>query len=237
MNGATIPTGCGSGCSARRTRPSSGLYARRRMELFGATRDDFARGEGEERAARARQPVRALQEGGLGRRRAQRADRLRPAGPPRHLRDERRRRRARRVVPRVRAASRRQPTPCASAASRPSRRATRRRRSSSRTSRPTARPVPGGMPEHGFKESIAVRAYDEAGSAPTISIAPRSTTSRPRWSSTGTSRSACARPARPRSCCATVRRRWADASRSTRAVGSRASAKPCPPRPSPRCAS
>ena len=26
-----------------------GLYARRRMELFGATREDFARGEGEER--------------------------------------------------------------------------------------------------------------------------------------------------------------------------------------------
>ena len=37
-----------------------GLYARRRMELYGATRDDFARREGEEQPPRSREPVRAL---------------------------------------------------------------------------------------------------------------------------------------------------------------------------------
>ena len=43
------------------------LYARRRMELFGATEADFAKVRGQERQARFVQPVRALPEGLLGR--------------------------------------------------------------------------------------------------------------------------------------------------------------------------
>ena len=39
------------------------LYARRRMDLYGATRDDFAAGQGEERPARPRQPERPLPQG------------------------------------------------------------------------------------------------------------------------------------------------------------------------------
>ena len=67
------------------------LYARRRMDLYGATAGGLRRGEGEERAPRAAQPQRALPQGGLGRRRAGQRRRLRPAAPARHLRDLRRR--------------------------------------------------------------------------------------------------------------------------------------------------
>ena len=41
--GPTIPTGCGSGCSAPPTRRTSRCYARRRMDLYGATEHDFAK--------------------------------------------------------------------------------------------------------------------------------------------------------------------------------------------------
>ena len=38
----TTPTGCGSACSARPTPAYFALYARRRMDLYGATDEDFA---------------------------------------------------------------------------------------------------------------------------------------------------------------------------------------------------
>ena len=69
------------------------LYARRRMDRFGATEEDFAAGEGEKRAARARQPERPLPQGGHRRRSAGLADGRRPAAPARDLRHLRRRRR------------------------------------------------------------------------------------------------------------------------------------------------
>ena len=75
------------------------------------------------------------------------------------------------------------------------------------------------------------------GSAPTTSTWPRSTTCRRPSSSTGTRTSACAPRARPSGCSTTATPRSADASRSTRAAGWPASARPSRPRPSPRCAS
>ena len=46
------------------------LLARRRMDLYGATLEDFAAGEGQERPARPGQPERPLPQGELGRGRA-----------------------------------------------------------------------------------------------------------------------------------------------------------------------
>jgi len=63
-----------------------------------------------------------------------------------------------------------------------------------------------------LRDSIAAAAYEQAGLGPPTSTWPRSTTSPPLWSSTGTRTSACAGPARPRSSCATARPRWAGAS-------------------------
>ena len=68
------------------------LYARRRMDLYGATPEDFAAGQGQERPARAGEPQRALPQGGQRRRRAVQRRGLRPAAPARHLRHLRRRR-------------------------------------------------------------------------------------------------------------------------------------------------
>ena len=73
--------------------------------------------------------------------------------------------------------------------------------------------------------------------ARTTSTSPRSTTCRRPSSSTGTRTSASASRARPSACCTTATPPSADASPSTRAVGWPASARPSPPRPSPRCAS
>ena len=142
-----------------------GLYARRRMELFGATATTS-------RGSRSRTP-------GTGSRTRTRATRrrcrsttcsTRRSSPTRSACSTS----ARRATARPPSSSRRSttrvgtapPIRYACAASRPSRRAIRRRRSSSRTSRPTARRAPANTPEHGFKESIAVRAYDEAGLGP-----------------------------------------------------------------------
>ena len=69
------------------------LYARRRMDLYGATSDDFAQVKVKNSPPRAREPERALPQGELGRRRAREPDRRRPAPPARHLRHVRRRRR------------------------------------------------------------------------------------------------------------------------------------------------
>ena len=93
-------------------------------------------------------------------------------------------------------------------------------------------------PDRVFKDQILDAAYAEAGIGPEdLSAWPRSTTCRPRWSSTGTSTSACAPRARPRSCCAAAPPPSAAASRSTRRAGWPASARPSPPRRSPRSAS
>ena len=71
------------------------LYARRRMDLYGATDARLRRGQGQERPARPRQPQRPVPQGGHRRGGARLADRGRPAAPARHLRHVRRRRRGR----------------------------------------------------------------------------------------------------------------------------------------------
>ena len=213
-SGATTPTGCASGCSARPTRRTSGCTPRRRMELFGATRDDFARVKVKNARHGLENPNARYRKEVVDRRRARRADRLRPARPARHLRDERRR------------------APRSSSCSSTTRSAHGVDRSgarrgdldgdaelpadddrAARTSRPTARPASARCPSTASRSRSRRARTRRPGSAPTTSTAPRSTTSRPRWSSTGTSRSGCARPARPRSCSATARRRSAAASR------------------------
>ena len=95
----------------------------------GAVRRDAGRlrqGEGEERARTAsRTRTRATARRSRSTTSTRVADRGRPAAAARHLRDERRRRRGRRVEPRVRASRTASPTRCGSRRSRPSRRATR----------------------------------------------------------------------------------------------------------------
>ena len=144
--------------AARRDEPD--LLRAVRAPAHGAVRRDprgLRAGEGEERAARARQPVRRV----TARRSAiddvlDGADRLRPARAARHLRDERRcrRDRDRRSLDYARAPRRRRSGAHHGDLDGDAR-AIRRRRSSSRTSRPTPRPAPATLPAHGFKESIA----------------------------------------------------------------------------------
>ena len=178
-----------------------GLYARRRMELFGATREDFARVKVKNAQHGLRERERALPQGGHGRRRARpRRIVVRSARPARHLRDERRRGRARRELARVRARPRRRrpgarardldrhaelPADDDRAAELRDRQRGRRRRA---------------CPSTGSRSRSRRARTTRRGSGPTTSTAPRCTTCRPRWSSTGTSRSACARRARPRNC-------------------------------------
>ena len=71
------------------------LYARRRMELYGATEEDFAPDQGEERAARREEPQRPLPRRGHGRGSARVADGQRSAAAAEHLRHLRRCRRPR----------------------------------------------------------------------------------------------------------------------------------------------
>ena len=68
------------------------LYARRRMDRFGAHRGGLRAGQGEERASRPGQPVRALPQGGDRGRGAVVAHGGRPPAPARDLRHLRRRR-------------------------------------------------------------------------------------------------------------------------------------------------
>ena len=138
------------------------------MELFGATARGLRPGEGEERAARARATrTRATARKSRVDDVLDRADRVRPARPARHLRDERRRRRARRL----RASTTR-------AARGVDRSGAHRRDLDGHARVPAdddraaelrdrlARPAPARRPAHGFKESIAARAYEEAGHRP-----------------------------------------------------------------------
>ena len=74
-------------------------------------------------------------------------------------------------------------------------------------------------------------------SVPRTSTWPRSTTSPRPSSSTGTRTSGCARRARPSGCSATATPPSGAGCRSTRAVACPASGRPSRPRPSPRCAS
>ena len=92
-------------------------------------------------------------------------------------------------------------------------------------------------PERVFKDHIPMSPMPRPASVRRISALPRCTTCPPRWNWTGTSIWACARAVRPNSCCAPGRRRSAGASPSTPPVGWPASAKPFRPRPSPRSAS
>ena len=165
-----------------------GLYARRRMECFGATAEGLRRGQGQEQPPRPREPQRPLPQGVHRGRDRRVADRRRPVAPGRHLRDERRGR-GRRARPRRRRrpTPRRQPTVrCASPAV--------------STVTPTYPNTVLDMPDIATDSGIGAPAPPAAvprldrrrrlrGGRPraeTTSASPRSTTSRPRSSSTGT---------------------------------------------------
>ena len=141
------------------------LYARRRMDLYGATQEDFAQVKVKNaRHGLANPNARYRKEVSVEDVLAQRG-RLRPAAPARHLRDLRRRRRGGARQRRVRTPARRSATRCGSGAI--------------STVTPTfpntvldmpqplhrlAAAVPA--PERTFKESIAHAAYEEAGIGP-----------------------------------------------------------------------
>ena len=93
-----------------------------------------------------------------------------------------------------------------------------------------------GVPEHTFKESIALAAYEEAGIEPSDVDVARSTTCRPRSSWTGSKTCSSALAVRPRPCCVLVTPPSAGGSRSTPRADWPASGKPCPPRRSLRSA-
>ena len=196
------------------------LYARRRMDRFGATDEDFAPVKVKNARHGLDEPVRPLSQGGHGRRGPRVADRRRPAAAARDLRDVRRRGGARLVQPRLRPAARRGGT------ARHGLRGldghahgSRARSSRCRTSRPT-RPRPAGSRTGPASDRRSpARRTRRPGSARRTSTSRRSTTSLPRSSSTGTRTSGCAAKGRPRSCCATARPRSAAGSRSTRAGG------------------
>ncbi len=91
----TTRTGCASGCSAPPTRRYFALYARRRMELYGATDADFAQVKVKNARHGLANPNARYRKEVTDRRGARLADRRRPAAPARDLRHERRRRRPR----------------------------------------------------------------------------------------------------------------------------------------------
>ena len=142
-----------------------GLYARRRMELYGATSRDFARVKVKNARHGLAQPERAVPQGSDRGRCARVADRLRPAAPARDLRHQRRRRRGRDREQGLRKVARREEPRCAIAAI--------------STVTPTypntviempnfATDSSAGVapPETTFRDSIAARAYEEAGLGP-----------------------------------------------------------------------
>ncbi len=92
-------------------------------------------------------------------------------------------------------------------------------------------------PERTFKESIGDAAYEEAGISPEDVDVARSTTSPRPSNSTGSRTWACASAARPSTCCAPATRRSVAASRSIRPAALHASVRRSPPRHWPRSAS
>ena len=144
-----------------------GLYARRRMDLYGATADDFAAVKVKNSRHGLANPN-AVPARGLDRRRPHLADRRRPAAPPRHLRDQRRRGGARGHEPRLRARARsrvagedRRDLDGDTELSQPRHRAAELRDRLGCGHRHAA--LGGGV---AFKDSIADRAYAEAGIGP-----------------------------------------------------------------------
>ena len=162
-----------------------GLYARRRMELFGATRDDFAR-------VKVKNARHGLENPNARYKKEVSVDDVLNApivSDPLGLLDicATSDGAAALVVSSLDYARRHGAgDPVRVRGSRRSRRATRRPRSSSRTSRPTARRAPGALPSTGSRSRSPCAPTTRPASAPTTSIAPRSTTCRLRWSSTGT---------------------------------------------------
>ena len=102
-----------------------GLYARRRMDLYGDTERDFAQVKVKNSRCGAANPNARYRQTYTRRGGARLGDGLRPAAPAPDLRHQRRRRGARAVEPGVRAASARR-SPSRSRPSRRSRRASRR---------------------------------------------------------------------------------------------------------------
>ncbi len=92
-------------------------------------------------------------------------------------------------------------------------------------------------PERTFKESIATPHTKRPGSLPRTSTSPKSTTSLPPWNWTGSKTLPSASGARPSTSCVRVTPVLEAASRSIRPAVSRASAKPFPHRHLRRCAS
>ena len=210
------------------------LYARRRMDLYGATPEDFAAVKVKNARHGLANPNARYRKEVAPRRGAGLAGGGRPAAPARHLRHLRRRRRRGAHLGASSPAGGACP-PCGCGRWRRWRRPSPTRSSRCPTSPPTRRRRwrPRTLT---FRDSIAHAAYEEAGLGPRTCRWPRSTTCRPPSSSTGTRTSACASRARPSSWSATATPRSAAACRSTPRAGWPASARPCPPRRWPRCA-
>ena len=210
-----------------------------RAAPHGAVRRD-GRGlrarQGEEREARTQQPACALQEGVHGRRCARVADGVRSAAATPDLRDVGRRRGRRAQLDGLRRVAGREGS------------GTHRRRLDGHAHVSEHRDRDAELLDR-LRRRPSLRPSSASGtrsrrprtnrpaSARTISTSPRSTTCRPRSSWTGTRTSACASRARPNGSSATATQRSADASRSIRPAGSRASVRRCPRRRSRRCAS
>ena len=214
------------------------LNARRRMDVYGATAEDFAQVKVKNSRHGLENPNARFRKENTRRRRGEEPDRQRPAAPARHLRDERRRRGADRDQRRVRRTQARHARRCAPRQGRVAEhadlpagppRAARLRHGL------VGRRHPAGARLQGLDHLERVRRGRTRPRRRRPS--PRCTTCPPRSSSTGTRTSACAPRARPSSCCARARRRSAAESRSTRRAAWPASARRSRPRRSPRCAS
>ena len=188
-----------------------GLYARRRMDLYGATERDFAQVKVKNSRhglanpnARYRKIVHARRRCSPRRWSPTRCACSRSAPPATA---------ARRSCCRAwstRASARAKPVAIAAVSTVTPRYPEHRDRDAELRDRLGGRAC--AAPDVAFKDSIAKRGLRGGGPrARGRRASPRSTTSRRRSSSTGTRTSGCASPARPRSCCATASRRSAAA--------------------------
>ena len=214
------------------------LLARRRMDLYGATLEDFAAGEGQELSARPAQPECPLPQGILGRGRAGQPGGLRPAAAARHLRHLRRRGRADRGQRGVRPKAPRLAGRCAVGA-RGEHGHARSTRSTCPNCRTSQRIPPRWCPapERVFKDQILDAAYAEAGIGPEDLSPGRGLRPVHRAGTRLVRASGAVRQGRGRAAAA-QRRHHASAagSRSTPRAGWPASARPSRPRRSPRSA-